>query len=269
MTSAGVQERQDVLLRDGRIAAIGSGVTAPTGAEIIDASGRPLTPALFAGITALGLNEVNMVRPSVDSGVTQVGSPEMRPEFTVIPAYNPHSSLIPITRIEGFGFSVLGATAAGSIIGGQGRAVMLDGGYDSFVGEPLLFVALGEGASALAGGIKAVTSAANFERTQVAFGTLIGDAASPRPASRPPSSASNNKAGNWKPPKWIPCRASPEKSRAPLRRTRLPSRPNPHTRRRNRLARRSHPPHATRATRTVSTQFAATKRRADPLDRHR
>jgi hypothetical protein len=155
MTSAGVQERQDVLLRDGRIAAIGSGVTAPTGAEIIDASGRPLTPALFAGITALGLNEVNMVRPSVDSGVTQVGSPEMRPEFTVIPAYNPHSSLIPITRIEGFGFSVLGATAAGSIIGGQGRAVMLDGGYDSFVGEPLLFVALGEGASALAGGSRA------------------------------------------------------------------------------------------------------------------
>ena len=155
MTDAGVQTGQDVLLRDGRIAAIGNGLVAPTDAEIIDAAGRPLTPALFAGITALGLNEVNMVRPSVDSGVTQVGSPEMRPEFTVIPAYNPHSSLIPITRIEGFGFSVLGATAAGSIIGGQGRAVMLDGGYDSFVGEPLLFVALGEGASELAGGSRA------------------------------------------------------------------------------------------------------------------
>jgi len=38
--------------------------------------------------------------------------------------------------------------------------------------------ALAGGASALAGGIKAVTSSANFERTQVAFGTLIGDAAS-------------------------------------------------------------------------------------------
>ena len=34
-----------------------------------------------------------------------------------------------------------------------------------------------EGASALAGGIKAVTSAANFEQTKVAFTTLIGDAA--------------------------------------------------------------------------------------------
>jgi hypothetical protein len=155
MTAAGVQTGQDVLLRDGRIVAIGGGLDAPTGAAIIDARGKPLTPALFAGITALGLNEVNMVRPSVDSGVTQVGAPAMRPEFTVIPAYNPHSSLIPITRIEGFGFSVLGATAAGSIIGGQGRAVMLDGGYDSFVGEPLLFVALGEGASALAGGSRA------------------------------------------------------------------------------------------------------------------
>jgi len=95
-----------------------------------------------------------------------------------------------------------------------------------------LGAALASGASALAGGIKAVTSAANFEQKQVAFGTLIGDVASPRPTSRPPSSASNNKAGNWKPPKWIPCRASPEKSRAPLRRTRLPSRPSLHPGRR-------------------------------------
>lgn len=155
MTSAGVQNGQDVLLRDGHIAAIGHKLAAPADAEIIDASGRPLTPALFAGITALGLNEVNMVWSSVDSGITQLDAPAMRPEFTVVPAYNPHSSLIPITRIEGFGFSVLGATAAGSIIGGQGRAVMLDGGYDSFVGKPLLFVALGEGASELAGGSRA------------------------------------------------------------------------------------------------------------------
>jgi len=155
MTSAGVQTEQDVLLRDGRIAAIGRMLEVPSGAEVIDASGRPLTPALFAGITALGLNEVNMVGSSVDSGVTQVGSPEMRPEFSVIPAYNPHSSAIPITRIEGFGFTVLGATAAGSIIGGQGQTVILDGGYDSFIGEPLLFVALGEGASELAGGSRA------------------------------------------------------------------------------------------------------------------
>jgi tape measure domain-containing protein len=40
-----------------------------------------------------------------------------------------------------------------------------------------LGAAFAGGASALAGGIKAVTSAANFEQTQVAFATLIGDAA--------------------------------------------------------------------------------------------
>ena len=40
-----------------------------------------------------------------------------------------------------------------------------------------LGAALAGGASALAGGIKAVTSAANFEQTKVAFTTLIGDAA--------------------------------------------------------------------------------------------
>lgn len=155
MTAAGVQAGQDVLLRDGRIAAVGRDLDAPEAAEVIAAAGRPLTPALFAGISALGLNEVNMVSSSVDSGATQVGSPGMRPEFTVVPAYNPNSSLIPITRIEGYGFSVLGALAADSIIGGQGQAVMLDGGYDSFVGDPVLFVALGESASELAGGSRA------------------------------------------------------------------------------------------------------------------
>ncbi len=155
MTAAGVQAQQDVLLRDGRIAAIGKGLEVSADAEVIEAAGKPLTPTLFAGITGLGLNEVAQVRSSVDSGVTQVGSPEMRPEFTVIPAFNPHSSLIPITRTEGFGFSLLGATAAGSIIGGQGRTVMLDGGYESFAGEPVLFVALGESASVLAGGSRA------------------------------------------------------------------------------------------------------------------
>lgn len=155
MTETGVQAGQDVLLRDGRIAAIGRGLDTPEDAEVITAAGRPLTPALFAGIAALGLNEVNMVSSSVDSGVTQIVSPGMRPEFTVIPAYNPNSSLIPVTRIEGYGFSVLGALAAGSIIGGQGQAVMLDGGYDSFVGDPVLFVALGESAAELAGGSRA------------------------------------------------------------------------------------------------------------------
>ncbi|MAA86621.1 MAG: amidohydrolase [Haliea sp.] len=155
MTAAGTLASADILVRDGRIAEIGSNLQAPVDSTELDAAGRPVTPALFAGITALGLNEIDMVWPSVDSAVTQIGSPPMRPEFNVTSAYNPHSSPIPVTRIEGFGFSLLGAMAGSSIIGGQGRTVRLDGGYESFLGDPVLFISLGESVSTLAGGSRA------------------------------------------------------------------------------------------------------------------
>lgn len=44
---AGVIEGGDVLIRAGRIAAIGRGLAAPAGAEVIDAGGRHLTPGLI------------------------------------------------------------------------------------------------------------------------------------------------------------------------------------------------------------------------------
>ena len=35
----------------------------------------------------------------------------MRPEFDVTLAYNPESVLVPVARVEGLGFTVLGASA--------------------------------------------------------------------------------------------------------------------------------------------------------------
>lgn len=46
-TEQGVIERGDLLVRDGRIAAVGSGLSAPAGATRIDASGMHLTPGLI------------------------------------------------------------------------------------------------------------------------------------------------------------------------------------------------------------------------------
>ena len=155
LSEAGVLENSDILVRDGTIAAIGQGLSAPAGAEVIDAAGRPVTPALFAGISVIGLSEVELEASSVDSAIEGLAAPYMRPEFNVVPAYNPNSSLVPITRVEGFGFTLLGATAGDSIIAGQGRMVRLDGGYRSFVGDEVLFVVLGSSGSELAGGSRA------------------------------------------------------------------------------------------------------------------
>src|SRR3954466_16166074 len=44
-----------VVVRNGRIVAAGSGVQVPAGAEVIDATGKWVTPGIVAGFSRLGL----------------------------------------------------------------------------------------------------------------------------------------------------------------------------------------------------------------------
>lgn len=152
MGSRAVLQNADVLIRDGLIDSVGRDLAAPADAIVIEADGRPLTPGLFAGVTALGLVEISAVEDTSDSALKVDG---LRPEFDVSTAYNPWSSLVPVTRIEGFTWAVLGASRAGSIIGGQGRAVSLDSQYDTFLGESILFVDVGGDASGQSAGSRA------------------------------------------------------------------------------------------------------------------
>lgn len=152
MSSRSVLQNADILIRDGRIHSLGLDMEAPPDAAVIEANGRPVTPGLFAGITALGLVEITMVEESSDAGLALAG---MRPEFNVTTAYNPWSTLLPVTRIEGFTWTLLGASRSGSIVGGQGRSVSLDGAYDSFMGDRVLFIDIGAAASAQSDGSRA------------------------------------------------------------------------------------------------------------------
>ena len=139
----------DVLIRDGRIKAIGEELPVPADAVVIEAEGRPVTPGFFAGITQLGLVDIPAEEPTVESALPMEG---LRPEFDVSTAYNPWSAAIPVTRIEGYSWTVLGARRTGSIVGGQGRAVLLDGAYASFVGGSILFLDVGGDAAELSEG---------------------------------------------------------------------------------------------------------------------
>lgn len=145
-------QNTDILIRDGHIQSLGVDLTAPADATVIEAEGRPVTPGLFAGVTSHGLVEISMVESSADHAL---GGKEMRPEFDVTPAYNPASATIPVTRIEGLTWSLLGASQAGSIIGGQGQAVSFGGEYAPFMGGKVLFISLGAGASTKSHGSRA------------------------------------------------------------------------------------------------------------------
>src|SRR5690242_12777355 len=65
MSAAGTLEHTDLLIKDGKIAEIGHGLNAPTGAEVIEAGGRPVTPGLFGGLGHLGIEEIG-IEPTVD-----------------------------------------------------------------------------------------------------------------------------------------------------------------------------------------------------------
>ncbi len=153
----GTLQNTDVLVRDGNIAAVGRGLSA-SGVEVVDAGGKPLTPALFGGVTAIGLDEVSAEDPTNDQSLALGQGKQMvvRPEFDVTLAYNPASLLVPIARIEGIGFTLLGANAVngGSIIAGQGAVVRLDGSPEP-AGPKLLFVQLGSDGASLSGGTRA------------------------------------------------------------------------------------------------------------------
>lgn len=141
----------DVLVQGGVVRAVGKGLAAPAGAEVVEAEGRPLTPALFGGITDIGVEEVSGESATVDNSVSLADPQQpVRPEFDASLAYNPDSILIPVARVEGIGFALLNAAPGKSFIAGQGGVVRLDGSPDPLAPRAL-FVRLGSGASGLSG----------------------------------------------------------------------------------------------------------------------
>jgi imidazolonepropionase-like amidohydrolase len=154
----GTLQATDVLVKYGRIAAIGKHLPAGN-AQVVDAQGKPLTPTLFGGITDIGVEEVSGESATVDETLAlgaNAADMQVRPEFDVTLAYNPESVLVPVARVEGIGWTMLGAgtSAGGSIIGGQGGVVRLDGSLDA-IGPRALFVTLGGDGANLTGSSRA------------------------------------------------------------------------------------------------------------------
>lgn len=157
----GVLTNTDVLIRDGKIAAVGTGLSAPAGGTTVDANGRALTPGLFGGLSAIGVEEVSLEPTTADTSVI-LNAPafetQWRPEFDVTTAYNPRSVLVPVARVEGLTWTMLapGSAEGGTFLAGQGAAVTLDGRYDAVLpGSRALFINLGGNSNALSAGSRA------------------------------------------------------------------------------------------------------------------
>ncbi|HYL20473.1 MAG TPA: amidohydrolase family protein [Gemmatimonadales bacterium] len=111
-----------VLIRDGRIAAVGTNVSVPSDATRIDATGKWVTPGLIDGAGQLGLVEIGAVAGTREGSLQ---GDTIAAAFNVAEGINPASTLIPVTRIEGITTAL--AVPAGHLVSGQAVLIDLDG----------------------------------------------------------------------------------------------------------------------------------------------
>lgn len=111
LTAEAPVENGTVVMRDGRIVAVGAGVDVPADARRIDGRGRVVTPALFNSATQLGLTEVSSVDATNDDSVS---SGPLGAAFDVQFALNTRSLLVRQAEADGLGRAVSFPTSAAS-----------------------------------------------------------------------------------------------------------------------------------------------------------
>lgn len=120
--SGPVIENGTIVIRDGKIEAVGTSVTVPPGSREIDASGLTVYPGMIDLSTSIGLVEIGSGAPgTVDT--TEIG--DMNPNAKAVLALNPHSAHIPVTRAGGV--TTVLSIPTGNIISGQAALINLRG----------------------------------------------------------------------------------------------------------------------------------------------
>lgn len=122
--SHGVIPHGQLLIVDGRIAALGTQVVAPAGATRIDVRGKRIYPGLIAANSVLGLTEIEAVRATDDQA--EVGA--INPNARALVVLNPDSELLPVTRANGvLSVHVVPQIGPGGVFSGQSAVVSLAG----------------------------------------------------------------------------------------------------------------------------------------------
>ncbi|HEU4833000.1 MAG TPA: amidohydrolase family protein [Pyrinomonadaceae bacterium] len=115
-------ENGTVVIRDGKIEAVGANVSVPAGAQTIDGRGLSVYPGMIDAGTNMGLVEVPQgANGTVD--LSEVG--DLNPNAKAIIAVNPHSAHIGVTRVEGITNTLTAPT--GGLISGQATLINLLG----------------------------------------------------------------------------------------------------------------------------------------------
>jgi imidazolonepropionase-like amidohydrolase len=177
-----------VIIRDGNIVAAGKDVAVPTGARLIDASGKWVTPGIFAGFTRLGLSEVDAVDGTND---TVASASPFSAAIDVTPAINNEVSAVAVNRSAGVTRAVVAPNSAASMFAGQGAIMDLGADRDAITApRAFQFVVFGEDGAREAGGSRAaahtffrnaLAEAREYQLSQRPFAARPHDAILTRP----------------------------------------------------------------------------------------
>ena len=134
LTGTSVIENGTVVIRDGRIASVGTG-GAPAGARIIDAAGKVVAPGFVAVDSGLGGSEVSSVRGTNE---LRNASNSLSAAFDVSYGLDPWSFTLPVARLGGVTRAVVVPQHPGSS-GGHYHEDETAGVGDGGLHEPGLF----------------------------------------------------------------------------------------------------------------------------------
>lgn len=178
-----------VVLRDGKVAAVGAGLAPPAGARVIDAAGQMVTPGLVLAESVIGLVEISHV-PQTDDRSSR--NQRLSAGFDVQYGLNPDSVLIPVARHDGITAAVVAplfddrSEDRQLIFGGQAAAISL-ADAPAIVLRPKvgMIVDLGEPGAERAGGARGANLVLVRAALEEARTYLRGRAAYDRGEARP------------------------------------------------------------------------------------
>jgi len=134
-----------VIIRNGKIAAVGASAAIPKGAERIDARGKVVTAGLIEAMTTLGLREVESVSATNDGRFDSKSNGGVHAAYRASDALNRHSIHIPIARSGGVTSAV--ATPRGGLIAGTSALLSLEDNAKPHSDRPLaMYATLGQAA---------------------------------------------------------------------------------------------------------------------------
>ncbi|TAE47364.1 MAG: amidohydrolase [Bacteroidetes bacterium] len=110
-----------LVIRNGKIEALGANVKAPADAKVIDCTGKTIYPGFIDGGTQVGLYEVGSIEVTIDDA--EVG--DFTPHMQALTAVNPNSVVIPVTRVNGV--TTVLTMPSGNVLPGSAALISLHG----------------------------------------------------------------------------------------------------------------------------------------------